>query len=258
MKARLIRLLRRRSNAGRSARLMARQLRWHQRRLAAKWGAVGAVVAAITAGPLLGGGVVGSSVAALLAGAPVAVWVARRPTGAQRWLQGAEAEERTGRLLRPLERDGWLIKHDLGIKGSKANLDHLAIHPSGKFAVYIDTKAWHSRGAVIRWDRKRLMYGRFDKTSSLRTVEWEASKAHEVLGIPVMSVVCIDGGNVKGAIVQNNHATPGPSGFLQIDDMHVVESEILVQTLESIRGGPHNPRALRHLARAVDHGLPQK
>lgn len=252
-------VLRRRSNAGKSARLMARQLRWHQRRLAAKWGGgVTAVVAVATAGPL--GGVVGSSVAGLAAGVPVAVWVARRPTGAQRWQQGAEAEERTGQLLRALERQGWLVRHDLGIRGSKANLDHLVVHPSGTFAVYIDTKAWHARGAIIRWDlkRKSMMYGRFDKMADLRTVEWEASKAQEVLDVAVMSIMCIDGGTVKGSIVHNNHATPGPDGFLQIDDSYVVESERLIETLESIQGGPENPRALRQLARAVAHGLPQK
>jgi hypothetical protein len=39
------------------------------------------------------------------------------------WRRGAAGEQRTARLLAPLERHGWAILHDLAIPGSQANID---------------------------------------------------------------------------------------------------------------------------------------
>jgi hypothetical protein len=39
------------------------------------------------------------------------------------WRRGAAGERRTARLLAPLEREGWVVLHDLAIPGSRANLD---------------------------------------------------------------------------------------------------------------------------------------
>jgi Nuclease-related domain len=45
------------------------------------------------------------------------------------WRRGAAGERRTGRLLGPLERHGWVVLHDLAVPGSRANIDHLVIGP---------------------------------------------------------------------------------------------------------------------------------
>jgi hypothetical protein len=47
------------------------------------------------------------------------------------WRRGAAGERHTARLLGPLERHGWAILHDLGLPGSRANIDHLMIGPVG-------------------------------------------------------------------------------------------------------------------------------
>ena len=39
------------------------------------------------------------------------------------WRRGAAGERRTARLLSPLERQGWVVLHDLAIPNSRANTD---------------------------------------------------------------------------------------------------------------------------------------
>src|SRR4029453_3050663 len=41
------------------------------------------------------------------------------------WRRGAAGERRSARLLGQLERQGWAVLHDLGVPGSRANIDHL-------------------------------------------------------------------------------------------------------------------------------------
>ncbi|HZT17153.1 MAG TPA: nuclease-related domain-containing protein [Gaiellaceae bacterium] len=48
------------------------------------------------------------------------------------WRRGAEGERKTERALRRLERDGWVVKHDIQQEG-RANLDHLVTGPRGIF-----------------------------------------------------------------------------------------------------------------------------
>jgi Nuclease-related domain len=88
-------------------------------------GAAGAVVGSLLAprlGLLVGG------LAVMVAG-----WGLRfRPsTDAVAWRRGAAGERRTARLLSPLERQGWVVLHDLAVPGSRANIDHLVIGPGG-------------------------------------------------------------------------------------------------------------------------------
>ncbi len=68
------------------------------------------------------------------------------PPHIQNWATGAEGERRTERALRPLERAGWRIVHDLDAPGA-GNLDHVAVGPAGVFL--LDSKAW---GGVVTVD----------------------------------------------------------------------------------------------------------
>jgi Nuclease-related domain len=76
------------------------------------------------------GGVLGSNLVAprlgLILGGLAAIaagWGLRfRPSrDAVAWRQGAVGERRTARMLRQLERHGWVVLHDLAIPGSRAN-----------------------------------------------------------------------------------------------------------------------------------------
>jgi hypothetical protein len=78
-----------------------------------------------------GGGLLGSLLAArlelILGGLAtiVAGWRLRfRPSPeAVAWRRVAAGERRTARLLSRLERQGWVVLHDLAVRGSRANID---------------------------------------------------------------------------------------------------------------------------------------
>jgi hypothetical protein len=64
---------------------------------------------------------------AALAGAIVAAGLAwglrfRPSPDAIAWRRGAAGERRTARLLGPLERHGWVVRRDLAVPGSRANI----------------------------------------------------------------------------------------------------------------------------------------
>jgi hypothetical protein len=56
------------------------------------------------------------------------------PQHIQNWRRGAQGERKTERVLRPLERWGWTVEHDVQ-RGGRANLDHVVIGPAGVFLI---------------------------------------------------------------------------------------------------------------------------
>ncbi len=72
--------------------------------------------------------------AGFVAGAFLAVWIAFRetpPRYVESWREGAEGERRAEKALKPLERDGWRVVHD--VQNGHGNYDHVAIGPSGVY-----------------------------------------------------------------------------------------------------------------------------
>jgi hypothetical protein len=118
-----------------------------------------------------------------------------RPSNqARAWQRGAHGERQTARLLDRLHQDGYQVLHDLAMPGSAANVDHLAIGPSGVFV--IDSKQWtgqvhQSPDGLIWHDTYRL-----DRT--LATVRWQAETLGHLLGIPVAPLLCVHGAQVQG------------------------------------------------------------
>jgi len=119
------------------------------------------------------------------------------------WRRGAAGERRTARLLGPLERQGWVVLHDLAIPGSQANLDHLAIGPGGVFVV--DSKQY--RGRLQLDGSGRLWHGRYPLAPALQAVSFEADQAARVLpnpGVVVVPIVAVHGAQVPwGKVVMN-------------------------------------------------------
>jgi hypothetical protein len=111
------------------------------------------------------------------------------------WRRGAAGERRTARLLGPLERQGWVVLHDLAVPGSRANIDHLVIGPGGIFV--IDSKQY--RGRLQLDPSGRLWHGRYPLAPSLQAVSFEADQAAQVLpdpGVVVLPVVVVHGAQV--------------------------------------------------------------
>jgi Nuclease-related domain len=72
--------------------------------------------------------------AGALAGVFMGAWVALRETPPQyveNWHDGAEGERKTEKALKPLERSGWRVVHD--IQARYGNYDHIAVGPAGVF-----------------------------------------------------------------------------------------------------------------------------
>jgi hypothetical protein len=204
--------------------------------------------AAATLAIAVGGGVLGRLLAprlSLLVGVLAAIaagWGLRfRPSpDAIAWRRGATGEQRTARLLSPLEQHGWVVLHDLALPGSRANLDHLVIGPGGVFVV--DSK--HYRGRLQLDPSGRLWHGRYPLTAVLRAVSFEADRAAQVLADPqvVVPIVAVHGAQVpRGKVV--THGVP------------VVSARRLPSMLRALPGvlGPERVADLAERARVRFH-----
>jgi hypothetical protein len=108
-----------------------------------------------------------------------------------RWRRGAEGEIATGRLLAQLHGRRWAVFHDLALPGTRANVDHLVIGPSGVWVV--DSK--HFR-ALLRCRRGCVLVGR--RQLSTEAASFEARAVSDVLGCPVRAVVAVHGEGLPG------------------------------------------------------------
>jgi hypothetical protein len=197
-----------------------------------------------------GGGFLGSLLAPRLGfvvvgglTATAAGWGLRfRPSpDAWAWRRGAAGERRTARLLAALERHGWAVLHDLAVPGSRANIDHLVIGPGGVFV--IDSE--HYRGRLQLDGSRRLWHGHYPLAPTVRTVEFEADQAAQVLADPDVVVVPIVA--VHGAQV--------PWGKMVTQGVPVVAAERLPSMLRQLPAvlGPERVAGLSDLARVRFH-----
>jgi hypothetical protein len=70
------------------------------------------------------------------------------PDHERAWARGAEGEERLARRLGKLLADRAVLLHDRAIPGSRANIDHIAVAPSGIWV--IDTKRYKGKVSVVK------------------------------------------------------------------------------------------------------------
>ncbi len=101
------------------------------------------------------GAVASASVALVFLGAYV-----QRPQTVEAWRIGAEGERRTAKYLDGLAEAGFVVLHDRKVPGYGGNLDHVAIGPTGVWA--IETKNVAGR-AEIDGDSLRIRGYRQDK-----------------------------------------------------------------------------------------------
>ena len=90
------------------------------------------------------------------------------PQSTKAWAVGAVGEEKLGRRLDGLKSDNIHVLHDRLIPGTKANIDHIVVCPSGVFV--IDAKKYKGRpslrveGGFLRERTEKLMVGSRDCT----------------------------------------------------------------------------------------------
>ncbi|EDY44020.2 conserved hypothetical protein [Streptomyces sp. SPB074] len=109
---------------------------------------------------------------------------------------GAEGERRTAARIDPLRQEGWTILHDRALPRGRANLDHLAISPTG-VVILPDTKRWSARYRV-RVVNGRLLHGGLDVTTRLKGLLHEARTVSAALGTPVVPLIVMDGAPIEG------------------------------------------------------------
>jgi hypothetical protein len=135
-----------------------------------------------------------------------------RPSEAARtWQRGAQGEQRTARLLRPLARDGYVVFHDLAVPDSPANVDHLVIGSSGVFVV--DSKQW--TGSVHQGADGLVWHNHYRLDRTLETVRWEAETIGRLLGTRIHPLLCVHGAHVHGGGVDAQGVAIVPAHLLR-------------------------------------------
>jgi len=124
-----------------------------------------------------------------------------QPQHERAWTRGAQGEERVAvRLRKLLDSQGVELLHDRRIPGSRANIDHLAIGPSG--VTVIDAKNYAGkvrtevRGGLLRPRTEHLLIGGRDRTRLVDSVKRQVERVREALDrageqADVLGVLCM-------------------------------------------------------------------
>jgi hypothetical protein len=121
------------------------------------------------------------------------------PQSTTAWAKGSVGEERVGRRLDRLTENGAVVLHDRRIPGSRANIDHLVVAPSGVWVIDAKNHAGkvelRDRGGWFRRDHRLFVGGR-ERTKLVvgMTKQVEAvALAVEDTNVPIYSVLCFTG-----------------------------------------------------------------
>lgn len=126
--------------------------------------------------------------------------VSEQPQSTTAWARGAKGEEQLGRGLDSLADKGVRMLHDRRIPRTRANIDHIAVAPSGVYV--IDAKRYAGRptlqveGGIIRPRTSRLVIGSRDGTKLVEGVHKQVGLVRDALAaadhddIPARGMLC--------------------------------------------------------------------
>ena len=118
------------------------------------------------------------------------------PQSTKAWDIGALGEERLGNRLNEFASDSLRVLHDRRIPGSRANIDHIAVAPSGVYV--IDAKKYQGRpqlkieGGFLRPPVEKLLVGTRDCTKLVDGVLKQVDIVRGIVGAdsPIHGVLC--------------------------------------------------------------------
>lgn len=118
------------------------------------------------------------------------------PQSTRAWDVGARGEERLGNALNQMSSETLRVLHDRRIPGTRANIDHIVVVPSGIYV--IDSKKYNGRpnlrveGGILRPRVEKVVVGGRDRTSLVDGVLKQVDVVREVVdGVaPVLGVLC--------------------------------------------------------------------
>ena len=122
--------------------------------------------------------------------------VTDEPQSTKAWDTGAIGEERLGQKLNELASDTLRVLHDRRIPGTRANIDHIAITPTGVYI--IDPKRYSGRptlkveGGLFRPRTEKLLVGGRDRTKLVDGVLKQVDLVRTIVGdaVPVTGILC--------------------------------------------------------------------
>ena len=122
--------------------------------------------------------------------------VTDEPQSTKAWDTGAIGEERLGQKLNELASDTLRVLHDRRIPGTRANIDHIAVTPTGVYV--IDPKRYRGRptlkveGGLLRPRTEKLLVGGRDRTKLVDGVLKQVDLVRAIVGddVPVIGVLC--------------------------------------------------------------------
>lgn len=150
------------------------------------------------------------------------------PQSTKSWEQGAVGEELMAQRLTDLP-DTFQVLHDRRIPGTRANIDHIAIRPTGVWV--IDAKRYVGKRPVLRIDggiiRPRvesLRVGGRDGTKLVHGVQSQVARVSAALGngsaISVTGVLCFLEAD-----------WPLIGGSFSVDGVHILWPRLLIQRM---------------------------
>jgi hypothetical protein len=176
-----------------------------------------------------------------------ALWARRQSTEA--WRIGAEGEEATAADLAPLERRGFVVLHDWKPPGSRANIDHIVVGPTGVFT--IETKNYggvvYFRRRLIPWRVTASCNGR-DLAHVVEQAHWQAASIASLLAETSLCVAPV-------VVVQRAELTSGWFARRTTEGVHWCRGDEVARFLRTKRAGttPLSPDEVLHVADAIEH-----
>lgn len=154
------------------------------------------------------------------------------PQSTKAWERGAVGEELMAKRLADLP-DTFRVMHDRRIRGTRANIDHIAIGPSGVWV--IDAKRYKDKrpelrveGGILRPRAESLRVGGRDGTKLVDGVKSQVQRVREALAdevIPIAGVLCFLEAD-----------WPLLGGSFTVDEVHVVWPRLLVKRITEAPG----------------------
>lgn len=176
------------------------------------------------------------------------------PQSTRAWDAGARGEEVLGRGLDQQAERGIRVLHDRRIRGTRANIDHIAIGPTGVYAV--DAKRFAGKrpslrveGGFLRPRVEKLLVGSSDKTKLVEGSRWQVARLRSALDaagftdVPAMGVLCFLDAD-----------WPLLGGSFAVDGISVVWPKALYQRLGAL--GPLDGEAIAQLHRVLAAAFP--
>jgi hypothetical protein len=173
--------------------------------------------------------------------------VSEEPQSTRAWGSGAAGERVVARSLEKWTGDRVRLLHDRRIPRSRANIDHLAVTPSGVYV--IDAKRYrgrpdlHVQGGLIRPRTSRLVIGGRDGTRLVAGVQKQVALVRDALG-PLGEDL-----RVRGMLCFVDADWPLIGGAFAVDGVDVLWPKKAAQVLD--RDGPVGPERVEAVHRLL-------